>query len=343
MRLFLAGSNKVYAIENFYIKYLRELGVEIVHFPAQSMFYDYYQKNILNKIIYRSGLSRILKEINNDFKESIEEFKPDIIWVFKGMEIFTESLEWAKSKKISLVNYNGDSPFIFSGKGSGNKNVSGSIPVYDMFLTYNSADKEEMEARYGIRSEILPFGYDLDERLFQECESAEEVQKACFLGNPDQLRAKFLTDLAKLNVKIDVYGHHWKKFINHPNITVCEPVYNDDFWKTLRKYRVQLNLMRPHNLTTHNMRTFEAAGVGAIQLAPDTPDHQLYFKENKEIILFNDVASCYDKIVQLMNISRGDSLKIRESARLRSKTDGYSYKSRSAQALKFLNDLDFTK
>ena len=343
MKIFLTGSNKIYAIENFYKKYLMELGVEVFHFPAQSMFYDYYQKNLLNKAIYRSGLSKILKKINYNFKESIEEFEPDIIWVFKGMEIFTESLQWAKSKKISLVNYNGDSPFIFSGKGSGNKNVSGSIPVYDMFLTYNSADKEEMEARYGIRSEILPFGYDLDDHLFRDCESVEEVQKACFLGNPDQFRAKFLSDLAGLKVKIDVYGHQWNKFINHPNITVCEPVYNDDFWKTLRRYRVQLNLMRPHNLTTHNMRTFEAAGVGAIHLAPDTPDHRRYFKENEEIFLFNDVRSCYDKISGLLSISKGNSLKIRERARLRSKISGYSYKNRSAQALKFLNDLHLNK
>lgn len=341
MKLLLAGSNKIYAIENFYIKYLRELGVEIVHFPAQTMFYDYYQKDILNKLIYKSGLSAILKQVNNSFKKLVEEFEPDIIWVFKGMEIFPESLQCAKSKKIALVNYNGDSPFIFSGKGSGNKNVTASIPFYDMFLTYNSADKKQMEMQYGIRSEILPFGYDLDEHLFRECENMEEIKRVCFLGNPDKFRAEFLTDLALLNVKLDVYGHYWKQFVNHPNINVCEPVYNASFWKTLRKYRVQLNLMRPHNLTTHNMRTFEAAGVGAIQLAPDTPDHQLYFKEDEEILLFSDVASCYHKIEKLMSMTREDAGKIRDNVRRRSQMDGYSYKSRSEQALTFLKILDF--
>ena len=118
MKLLIVGSDKVYAIENFYVKYLRELGVEVSHFSAQSIFYDYYKKHIFNKLVYRSGLSGIIKQINDRFKTAVEQFKPDIIWVFKGMEILPGSLEWAKAKSIFLVNYNGDSPFIFSGMGS---------------------------------------------------------------------------------------------------------------------------------------------------------------------------------------------------------------------------------
>jgi spore maturation protein CgeB len=337
MKLLIAGSDKVYAIENYYVKYLRQSGINVFHFPAQSIFYDYYQKHIFNKLSYRSGLSGILQQINKRFKNLVKEFKPDIIWVFKGMEIFPGTLEWAKARGIFLVNYNGDSPFIFSGTGSGNKNVTGSLGFYDLFLTYNSPDKKQMEKEVHVHSEILPFGFELDENLFHSFESIEEVRKVCFLGNPDEHRVRFLTDLAELNVEIDVYGHHWAQFVKHPNITVLEPVYREKFWYTLRKYRVQLNLMRPHNLASHNMRTFEAGGIGAIQLAPDTPDHGIYFKENEEIFLFNDVASCYRKIDQLLNLTPGEANKIRENSRRRSLADGYTYQSRSEQALTFLN------
>jgi len=338
MKLFIAGSDKVYAIENFYVKYLRGLGVEVFHFPAQSLFYDYYQKSIFNKVVYRSGLSAVLKDINKSFRNKIEAFIPDIIWIFKGMEIYPESLEWARSKGIRLVNYNGDSPFIFSGKGSGNENVSNSIGLYDLFLTYNREDKKQMEARK-IRSEILPFGFDLAKDLFEECEQMEEINRVCFLGNPDEDRSKFITQLAKMNVTIDVFGNGWKKYVNHSNIRMCLPVYGDDFWRTLRQYRVQLNLMRPHNLSSHNMRTFEAAGIGAIQLAPATKDHQLYFKENEEIFLFNDVKSCADKIRKIKDLSIEKANTIRRNSRQRSLEDGYSYERRSAQALSFLKML----
>jgi len=339
MRLFIAGSDKVYAIENFYVKYLRKAGVEVYHFPAQTKFYDYYQKNAFNKIVYKSGLSSILKDINRSFRNKIEAFRPDIIWVFKGMEIFPESLDWAKLKGISLVNYNGDSPFIFSGKGSGNENVTNSIGLYDLFLTYNREDKKQMETKK-VWSEILPFGYDLRDDLFNECQQIEEMNQVCFLGNPDEERVSFIKDLAKMNVKIDVYGNNWKRYINHSNITVCQPVYGDDFWRILRKYRVQLNLMRPHNLTTHNMRSFEAAGVGAIQLAPATEDHQLYFKENEEIFLFKNVKSCANQIDKIKNLAVANANNIRRNVRQRALRDGYSYEMRSLQALSFLEKVN---
>ena len=341
MKLFIVGSDKIYAIENFYVKYLRELGVEVMHFPAQSMFYDHYQKNTLHKLLYKAGVSNILKRINQCFIKEVEKCKPDIIWIFKGMEIFPESLKWAKSKSIKLVNYNGDSPFIFSGKGSGNKNVTDAIPLYDLFLTYNQEDKKKMESKYQVRAEILPFGFDLDDQLFHECCKLKEVKKACFLGNPDSGRSKFLSDLAMKGIKMDVYGNSWNQFVNHKNITVNGPVYNQDFWKTLRKYRIQLNLMRPHNLTSHNMRTFEAAGVGAIELAPETPDHKNFFEENEDIFLYNDVDSCYKQVNKIMDLSDLEAIKVRESVRVKSIGNGYSYKSRSKQSLAFLETLNF--
>jgi hypothetical protein len=44
MKLMVVGSDKIFAIENFYFKYLSALGVETKTFNAQSFFFDYYQK-----------------------------------------------------------------------------------------------------------------------------------------------------------------------------------------------------------------------------------------------------------------------------------------------------------
>jgi hypothetical protein len=274
MKLLIAGSDKIYAIENYYAKYLRALGVDVYHFSAQSLFYDYYHQNILNKLVFRAGLSGIYKNINAEFKRLLERYQPDIVWIFKGMEILPESLRFASKQKIKLVNYNPDSPFVFSGKGSGNANVKKSIPLYDLHLTYNPAVKKRIDLQYKIPTVILPFGFDLNDALYDRCCRQQEVVKACFIGNPDKLRIEFLLQLAKGGVKLDIFGNRWKKYINHPNISIFSHVINDDFWLTLRRYRIQLNLMRPHNPDSHNMRSFEIPGVGGVQLAPDTCDHE---------------------------------------------------------------------
>ena len=339
MKIFIVGSDNINAIENFYVQYLEEIGIEIFHFTAQTIFYDYYQKKIINKIIYKVGLSNILKKINYSFKEQVTLFQPDVIWIFKGMEIFAESLKWAKTQNIKLVNYNGDNPFLFSGKGSGNKNVTNSIPLYDLHLTYNRSVKIEMEEVHKIKTEILPFGFDIGENIFNDCSAIEEVNKLCFVGNPDKFRSHFIQRLAANGIKIDLYGNGWDDFVKHQNINSFDAVYANDCWKVLRKYRIQLNLMRPHNPDTHNMRTFEVPGIGGIQLAPFTLDHALYFESEKEIFLYTDFNNCLKQIKKITLLSTDQTNIIRQNARERSVQSGYAYSDRAKQALTFINTI----
>ncbi len=339
MKLFIVGSDKVYAIENLYVKYLCESGLDVYHFSAQSLFYDYYQKSVLNKIIYKCGLSGIIKKINELFKVAVSSYQPDIIWVFKGMEISPESLQWAKDKNIKLVNYNPDNPFIFSGKGSGNDYLKNSISLYDLHLTYNSEVKKEMESVYKIPTGILPFGFDVRQELLETCVDTANINKLCFLGNPDKFRAGFLTELAEQGIELDIYGNNWNKFVSHKNITVFNPVLGDDFWINLYKYNIQLNLMRPHNPDTHNMRSFEIPGVGGIQLAPATPDHGTYFIPGEEIFLYNDLLDCVLQINKILALPQIEKKRIRVQSRNRSVASGYSYKDRSDQALQYITAL----
>lgn len=339
MKILITGSDKIYAIENYYVKYLREYGINVFHFPSQNLFLDHYSKNIFNKIIFKAGLSPVYELINNKFKEEVEKFQPDVIWVFKGMEIYPESLQWAKNRNIKLVNYNPDNPFLFSGKGSGNKNITLSLALYNLHLTYNSSVMQQIENKYQLPAALLPFGFEVGAALYNECYGIEEIIKPCFLGNPDIFRAEFIKQLAGLGIKIDVYGHNWPKFIHHPNVSVFNPVYDKVFWKTLRKYRVQLNLMRPHNPESHNMRSFEVPGIGGIQLAPKTEDHESYFKCGNEIFLFSDIEECYYQLKKLLGLPEYEANKIRLNARSRSLNSGYSYAERTGQALIEINNL----
>jgi spore maturation protein CgeB len=339
MKLFIVGSDKIYAIENFYVRYLREKGIAVFHFLAQNYFYDYYQRNLLNKLIFKSGFSGIHKDINEKFKSEVLLFKPDVIWVFKGMELFPKTLLWAKRHGIKLVNFNADNPLVFSGKGSGNKNVTDAIPIYDLHLTYDAIVRRQLEAKWTIPVGILPFGFDIDAEIYEKCAREPELLKACFLGNPDQCRGAFLQKLAENGIRMDVYGNAWSKFVQHPNISIFEPVYGDEFWLVLRKYRVQLNLMRPHNPDTHNMRTFEVPGIGGILLAPATEDHQVYFKPEEEIFIYTDLLDCIAQIQKIIAFTKEDANRVRTNARSRSILSGYQYKDRATLALELINSV----
>ena len=110
-------------------------------------------------------------------------------------------------------------------------------------------------------------------------------------------------------------------------------------WDTLRKYRIQLNIMRPHNLDSHNMRTFEVPGIGGIQLAPDTKEHRLFFEADKEIFLYNTVEECVNKINYLLSLTTEQANQYRTYAREACVKNKYSYKDRAQQVLAVLEKL----
>ncbi len=339
MKILLVGSDYVWSVERLYKKYLLEAGAgEVSLFAAQNMFYSYYQHSVFHKMRVRTGISSIYKKINDSLKEAVDAFEPDIIWVFKGMEIFPSTLKQWRKKGIYLVNFNGDNPFIFSGRGSGNKYVTQSLPLYDLHFTYNLEIKNRLEDQLNLKTGFLPFGFDVSEPVYEECVLEEEINKVCFLGNPDKIRMGFIRRLAGAGIEIDVYGGEgWKQLGSHPAINVFPPVYGDEFWKVLRRYRVQLNLMRPHNENSHNMRSFEVPGIGGIMLAPDTTEHKMFFKAGKEVFLFSGWQDCSQKIRQLLALSKEEAGKIRLQARQRSISDGYAYKDRAITVLHYFS------
>lgn len=336
MKILIVGSNYSWSIENYFIKYFSEMGLEIELFPAQKFFYKYYYASLINKLLFKLHLSKIESSINKSFLKFILSTNPTHILVFKGMEITPASLKWAKKQGIKLINYNPDNPFVFSGKGSGNANITNSIDIYDFHFTYNLEIQKKLEEKHHKQTGFLPFAYDVSQELYEECAKENEIVKVCFIGNPDKTRAAFLEQIADKGIEIDVFGNDWKKFISNKSITLHSPVYGFEQWKTLRKYRVQLNIMRIHNLDSHNMRSFEIPGIGGIQLAPNTKEHELFFEDGKEIFLYKNVNECVDKIIYLLTLSTTQANELRILSRNAASNKKYSYKDRAMQVLETL-------
>ena len=340
MKILIIGSDKSYAIERAYLKYFREYGYEVSVYPAQTYFFDYLQKSIVNKIAFRIGLKWIYKIINTELRKQIVEVDPDVLFIFKGMEIFPESLKWARLMGIKTYNYNPDNPFLFSGRGSGNSNITASIGLYDAHFTYNLKVKSEMESSFDIPTYWIPFGFDLSEIVYESLMLEAEINKICFVGNPDRHRIQFLKELADNGFIIDLYGVNWQRFIQHKNISIHAPVFADEMWSILRKYRVQLNPLRIHNLDSHGMRSFEIPAVGGIMLAPRTSEHQMLFTEGKEAFYYSSTEEAMNHIKKLLSLNQGEADKIRRNARLRSVSSGYGYKNRAKEILDIIESVE---
>lgn len=335
MKLLLVGADYIWSIERYFLKYILEVYPETELFGVQNLFYDYLDKSIANKILNRLGFTQIYHSINTLLLEKIEEFKPECIWVFKGMEVLPATLLYARRKGIKLINYNPDSPFIFSGIGSGNKYVTEAIKLYDLHFTYSLEIQQTLRKEYGKTTEYLPFGFDLDGS--DPTKPFDEIVGPCFLGNPDKERAKLIAAANSSGISFALYGNNWKEYVSSKKNKIYPAVYGPDFWETLQKYRVQVNVMRMHNLNSHNMRTFEIPAIGGIELAPETPEHSMFFKNGEEIMLYRNPSECIDMIRKILHMSDDEAHSLRSNALNRSDNSGYTYKDRALCALGSIN------
>lgn len=343
MKILIVGSSSENAIELLYAKYLSELNHEVRLFAAHSIFQDYYFKNLFNKITLRINDTWLLNKIQSLLLDEVADYSPDLIWVFKGLEIYPKTIKLLKLTKAKLVNYNPDHPFIYLSKGSGNQNIRNSINLYDLHFSYSLQICSQLEKQHNILARWLPFGYELDDTVFNEdIFSASEINRACFVGNPDKHRVSFLNELIKKKIPIDIYGHNWARSFTNASkngVNVFGPVYGLDMYKTLRLYRIQLNLFRPHNEGSHNMRTFEIPAVGGVGLYPDTSEHHSFFNKDTEVFMYDTVENCVKTIEQVLLLPIDTVNIIRSNSRNRSVNSKYSYKDRAELASKTFQEL----
>ncbi|MCB9262688.1 MAG: glycosyltransferase family 1 protein [Flavobacteriales bacterium] len=334
LRITVLGSNNIWSIENHYIKYFIEAGHEVNLFANHTLFLEWHQKSVLNKVLFKLLPKFSLSGINKKILDFVKKNPADIILIFKGMEIFPETVKALHQIGSKLINYNPDHPFEFHGIGSGNKFVRGSIPFYHLYLTYSYKIATDVENKYGVKAGVVPFGYEITEELLQNSIKASEINRLCFLGNPDSLRADFLCKLSKKGIPVSVYGLNWKDFFDKDcQIEVHDRVHGQQFWEVLRKYRIQLNLFRSHNTNSHNMRSFEVPAVGGIMLAPKTDEHSIYFETDKEAFYYENFKECLDKCNYILNLSESEANSVRDAAIKRSASSAYTYKDKAHQML----------
>jgi hypothetical protein len=341
MQLLIIGSKKKWALENHYKRHLEALCETVDFFEAHDMFYDYYYKSIINKVIFRLGFDKIYKRINRQLLEKLKENNYDLIWIFKGMELYPKTLKEIREKGIKLVNYNPDDPFNHVSRGSGNQNVLKGVPYYDLHLCYNLRVKRKISNDYGIKSKWLPFGFEKNTKNSIPFED-EEIIRACFIGNPDNIRKEKIIKLAEAGIPIDIYGNQWSNWIDankYDNLKCFEAIYQNDFIEIATKYRLHLNFFRPHNNNSHNMRSFEIPGIGCIMLAPKSEEHELLFEKNQEVFFYENDQEMINKTKVILNLSFLEAKNIRIKCRNKCYQSGYDYDSRAKQVYDYFTEI----
>lgn len=326
MKMLLIGSFSAGALENIYSHHFLRLGWEVLKFDIRTPYLNKINNSLFAKVVNRISISPFVASINKLLLAFAESTKPDVILIFKGMELFPSTVGQLKDNTKVLANLNPDHPFYFFSRGSGNENISKSLKFYHCHFSYSKRITQKLNDKFYGNAFWIPFGYD--ERYKDHFKKLPDHNQIIFIGAFDRERHSFFKELNEKSIKI--YGE--QKWANKGNSkTVKEmyqgkPLYDEDYFQTTSSALGSLNLLRKQNLIekSHNMRTFEVPGCKGVLISQRTDEQQTFFEDKKEALFFDSVEELRE-IVKDINSKVINVNIIKKNAFERSERSNYSY------------------
>ena len=225
------------------------------------------------------------------------------IIVFKGMQFSRHVLEECRSLAPTAlwINVNPDDPYNLASRAASNSNIIESLSFFDAYCIWSHPIADRLRADGCNKVIYLPFGYDTTYHVPHE--PPHRAVPACisFIGSWDKEREAVLARLAGHNVSI--HGNSWERAA-HAFPLSSGLSYRDVFGPEMAAINgssaICLNLLRPQNRGSHNMRTFEIPAMGGLMLTSRTAEQQEFFPENEACYMYADVAELKKKIEYIL-------------------------------------------
>lgn len=292
----------------FYEKFI-DLGHNTEKFET-SNFLTFNSSNFFLRNFYKAqykyNLGPSVFFLNKELVKITQVFSPDIIFVYRGKHILPKTLIKIKDTcpKAVIFNYNNDDPFSDKYPSFFWSLFKKSIKYYDHVFCYrhkNILDLKKME--YDSTSILLPY-YIKDKNFKKQQCYKDRSYEVVFIGHyEDDGRDECIKKLTEKGFKVGLFGTGWedsthydffiKKFgrINRLN----GDAYND----TLNDAKIALVFLSKLNNDEYTRRCFEIPTTGAVMVSEKTPSLSKLFKENQEIIFFNNKTDLLEKLESL--------------------------------------------
>ena len=335
--ILIIGSFVSGALENFYQHGFEKEGISVDKFNSFDRYIAYLRKRITNRVINKLSADFFYQKVNEELHSFLGKKRYDVILVFKGMELFSDTVQQLKAHAMLVANYNPDHPYIFYAPGSGNQHVVNSIAHYDVHFSYAKKIVQQLQNKFNKQAYCIPFGYDERVHIKRDAAGSSFAGRILFIGAYDEERADYLNRL-QCDI-LDIYGEaKWSsRNILRPLVRRAyrnKSLYGDDYTEAIATALGIINLVRKQNMLedSHNMRTFEVPGYGGLLVSQRTGEQTEYFKEDVEAVFFDTADELREKLTYLA-AHPAVAEKIKQAAYNRSVLSGYSYHQRSKQLL----------
>ncbi len=305
---------------------LRSLGHQVV--PLDITPFESIGPRLLRSLRHRLSWGPGVGKLNRELLKLVENSRPDVILVDKGLLIRPKTLQRARAiAGPLLVNYNNDDPFGHAQIGW--RLFLRAIPHYDLHFVGREQNFVEYRAHGARRVERLRWAYHPRIHTPQNVSAADRDRlggAVGFIGDYESDRALCMHYLAQRGIPVRVWGMRWSrcKLSDRNLLLENRPIWAVEYAKAICSFDIVLGFLRKVNRDLSTSRSIEIPACGAFFLAERTTEHQQLFAEGKEAEFFSSKEELFGKVRFYLDNPQARK-RIAVAGRERCLSSGYSY------------------
>lgn len=336
MKWIVVGAGGAGALELAYVTALRRAGAEVTLLradlpaaPGGSSFARRVLRRATHPVLRRLRRAAVL----DFFRTTRERF--DAVLLVKGFDLSPALI--ARCRELTpgafWICYHPDDPFNLS-SGASNADIVASIPLFDLYAIWSRRLVDDLRARGAKRVAYVPFAFD-PETHPPPLAPPVASDAVCFVGAWDPAREATLTALVG-HCNLRVYGQEWQRVGARTGLrdhVVPGNVYGRTLGDLTVGACVSLNLLRPQNARSHNMRTFEIPAMGGLQLTTRSAEQDSFFPEGEASFMFANPRELREQVTRIL---AQPELAARVRARGRELVQAHTYEARARQLIELV-------
>jgi len=328
-RLLIVGSKAEGALENAYADAFRELGVVVEQCDPEASLARVRRSRVINRLTW--SMQHHVVAATMDQVVNRPTFA-DAVLVFKGYFLPRQRLRsWRARTGVPWLNLNPDSPFD-PGRSTSSTHIVRSIPEYDCYFTWSRALVGELERAGARRAVYLPFAHDPHVHYAAERVDSSLGDKIAFVGSHDAQRARVLHALRGLPLVI--FGNAWGNLPRRSPLrsqVKGSAIFGADLRRVVTSSLATINILRPQNAGSHNMRTFEVPAMQGLMLTTRSAEQDAFFPESEASLMFGSDEELRHEVEMLLRGGH-DVDSLRRHALARSSGQTYVARARAIAA-----------
>ncbi|NJO68908.1 MAG: glycosyltransferase [Bacteroidetes bacterium] len=293
-----------------------------------------YSPGIFFRVLQKLKLTPDPGKLNKRLLFKVQEWKPDLIFIVKGVSIKPWTLHKLKQQGCKLVSWSNDDMF-----GWHNRSIwyTLGLKYYDLVVTQKSYNCNPGELPSLGAKKILFQNKAFDPFIHKpatDCKIVKYKHDVVFVGAYEKERLQSLLFLANAGIEVHIYG--WVKEVKkqvHPLLYFHNHyLHEEDYAGVFSCSKICLNFLRKLNRDLQTSRSIEIPACKGFMLAERSVEHLQLFEEGKEAEFFTGDAELFQKIQYYLSHEK-ERAAIAEAGYKRCYSSHYTFENRMREII----------